>query len=285
MGSLRFPLAASLLLHAAVLGLLGLSLPRGVPEPEAPLQVHLVSLEAEGGNGFGLEGLAPRPAMGTGAPVAPAGAPPVAAPHAPPPAPPRAPAAVADAAPREALPVEGLKDPVPEPSVASPSRLETPVGSPVAGEVIPRQGPAGLEGAPPPAGLGAGPAGSFTGAEGGAGGGAAGAFGGLKRESPGLGGQGSGPGGSAAFAEILRRIEAAKHYPEQARRFGHRGTVAVRFRVAPDGAVAAAEVVGSSGSPLLDAASLETVRRAAPLPRIAGWLRVRISYGLAEARP
>ncbi|MBI2080280.1 MAG: energy transducer TonB, partial [candidate division NC10 bacterium] len=59
----------------------------------------------------------------------------------------------------------------------------------------------------------------------------------------------------------------------------------VRFRVAPDGAVAAAEVVGSSGSPLLDAASLETIRRAAPLPPIAGWLRVRISYGLREARP
>lgn len=134
------------------------------------------------------------------------------------------------------------------------------------------------------------------------GGGPAGAFGGPKREGRVLGGQGSGPGGGAAgaggaggaggggggagtFAEILRRIEAAKHYPEQARRLGHRGTVAVRFRVAPDGAVTAAEVVGSSGSPYLDAASIETIRRAAPLPPIAGWLRVRISYGLRESRP
>ncbi|MEK7853467.1 MAG: energy transducer TonB, partial [candidate division NC10 bacterium] len=95
----------------------------------------------------------------------------------------------------------------------------------------------------------------------------------------------SGTGGDGAFAEILRRIGAAKRYPEEARRLGHRGTVAVRFRIGLDGAVTTAEVAASSGSSLLDAASLETVRRAAPLPAVPGWLRVRFSYGLAEARP
>ncbi|MCI0370361.1 MAG: energy transducer TonB [candidate division NC10 bacterium] len=104
-------------------------------------------------------------------------------------------------------------------------------------------------------------------------------------EGTGTGGLGAGTGRDGAFAYILRRIEAAKRYPEEARRLGHRGTVAVRFRIGPDGAVAAAEVAASSGFSLLDAASLETVRRAAPLPAVPGWLRVRISYGLAEARP
>jgi TonB family protein len=101
----------------------------------------------------------------------------------------------------------------------------------------------------------------------------------------GPGGAGSGTGRGGTFAYILGRIEAAKRYPEEARRLGHRGTVAVRFRIGPDGAVAAAEVAASSGSSLLDAASLETVRRAAPLPLTPGWLLIRISYGLTESRP
>lgn len=321
MGSLRVPLAASLLLHAAVLGLLTLSFPRGAPELAA-LEVRLVSLESEGAAGSGEEGAAATPPPGAGAasPPGPAAAGPpsirqtsqpgsgsalprseeslaVATPEAttsvPPPAPPPTPPALARAAPREPLPVEGLKDPVPESSLARPSRLEAPVGPPVIEEVIPRRGPAQTESVGLGAWLGSAPRGGLLGEESRGGGGSAGAFGRPKRESLGLGGQGGGPGEgaagaggrSAAFAEILRRIEAAKHYPEQARRFGHRGTVAVRFRVGPDGAVAAAEVVGSSGSLLLDAASLETIRRAAPLPPIAGWHRVRISYGLREARP
>ncbi len=71
-------------------------------------------------------------------------------------------------------------------------------------------------------------------------------------------------------AQIHRRIEGAKHYPEDARRQGIEGTVSVRFRVRGDGHVEAAEVVASSGSRLLDEGSLDTVRRAAPFPSVRG---------------
>jgi protein TonB len=174
------------------------------------------------------------------------------------------------------LPVEGLKEPVPDPSLATPSRRDEP-GSAPAGEA------AGT--AIPAAGLRSDPGGGFAVEGGRAGGGTAGTVGGAGDAATGTGPPGGGGSGDGGFTEILRRIEAAKHYPEEARRLGHRGTVAVRFRIGSDGTVAAAEVAASSGSSLLDAASLETVRRAAPLPLTPGWLLVRISYGLTEARP
>lgn len=323
---LRGPLAASLLLHGGLLALLALGLPRTVPEPAAPLEVRLVSLETEDGGGLGGgehtaqgspagagAGSPPGPAaarisMGPegreaprgrpearGAPPAPAGAAPMAPPQAPPPAQPPAPLLLSRSGPREPLPVEGMKKPVAELSLPSPARLEAPVGRPLTEEVIPRQGPAPIEDAAPAARLGSVPGSGLAGEEREASAGAEGAFDEPKGGGAGLGGLvagrgggaagAGGPAGGGAFAEILRRIEAAKHYPEQARRLGHRGTVAIRFRVGSDGAVTAVEVVGSSGSPYLDAASLETVRGAAPLPPVQGWLRVRISYGLREGRP
>lgn len=297
-GSLCGPLAASLLLHVALLGLIALGLPRTVPEPVATLQVRLVSLETDDAGGFGAEeGTAQGSPTGAGAGSlpAPAGAAPVARPQAPPPAQPLAPPAPARSAPHEPLSVEGMKEKVAEPSLPSPVRLEAADGPLIPEEVIPRKGAAVIENAAPAAPVGSVPEGGLGGEGRGGADGTAGAFGGPKGEGPGLGGPAGGreggaagaggPGGGGAFAVILRRIEAAKQYPEQARRFGHRGTVAVRFRIGPDGRVAAAEVAVSSGSSLLDAASLETVRRAAPLPALPGWLRVRISYGLADARP
>lgn len=98
----------------------------------------------------------------------------------------------------------------------------------------------------------------------------------------------SGGGGSAdrdAVAAILRsirrRIEQAKTYPDAARREGTQGSVDLRFRIAADGSVEAVEILRSSGSQVLDAASQETIRRAAPYPVVQGWIRLPLSYRLA----
>ena len=105
------------------------------------------------------------------------------------------------------------------------------------------------------------------------------------------GGTGSGlvagrSGGSTGNADVLqsirRQIERAKFYPDSARRQGLEGIVELRFRVAPDGSVAAVEIVRSSGHVLLDESSSQTVRRAAPYPVVGGWIRVPLSYRLNQ---
>jgi TonB family protein len=78
--------------------------------------------------------------------------------------------------------------------------------------------------------------------------------------------------------QILRKIEAAKRYPKAARKMGIEGITTVRFKLRPGGQVEAVEVVESSGSEILDKASLETVRDAAPLPYKEGWLKVGIIF-------
>jgi len=83
------------------------------------------------------------------------------------------------------------------------------------------------------------------------------------------------------WRQLLRdRIERAKQYPPEARRQGMEGTTEVEFQVAKDGSVKEVMVVRSSGFPILDHASTETIRRAAPLPVIPGTIRIAISYRL-----
>ncbi len=82
----------------------------------------------------------------------------------------------------------------------------------------------------------------------------------------------------ATLLLIMRKIEAAKRYPKVARAMGIEGTAVVRFRLEPSGQVERVEVVRSSGSEILDRASLETVRDAAPLPYKEGWLKVGIVF-------
>jgi protein TonB len=98
------------------------------------------------------------------------------------------------------------------------------------------------------------------------------------------GGGGSGGGGrlAALLQTIRRRIEQAKTYPEAARRDGVEGRVDLRFRIAGDGSVEAMEIVRSSGSRILDEASEETIRRAAPYPPVLGWIRLPLSYRLDQ---
>lgn len=98
-------------------------------------------------------------------------------------------------------------------------------------------------------------------------------------------GTGAGQGRSGDWRRaLLQRIERAKRYPPQARRWGMEGTAEVQFRIAGDGSVEAVTVVKSSGFALLDRASVETIKRAAPLPAVMGTIRVPISYRLRDAQ-
>ncbi len=78
--------------------------------------------------------------------------------------------------------------------------------------------------------------------------------------------------------QIMRKIEAAKRYPKAARKMGIEGKTVIRFKLKPGGQVEAVEIVETSGSDILDKASLETVREAAPLPYKEGWLKVGIVF-------
>jgi TonB family protein len=115
--------------------------------------------------------------------------------------------------------------------------------------------------------------------------------GGIAGTGPGAAGSGTGPGAGGRpgpldlgdlLARIRQRIEAVKRYPEDARRDSIQGTVNVRFRVRADGQLERVELVRSSGSRVLDEASLETIRRAAPFPPVRGWVQVPLAYTLSE---
>jgi TonB family protein len=88
----------------------------------------------------------------------------------------------------------------------------------------------------------------------------------------------SSAGLDAILGQIIQKIEAAKRYPRVARRMGIQGTTTIRFKLKSNGQVETAEIVESSGSEILDQASLETVRAAAPLPYKDGWLKVGIVF-------
>lgn len=69
-------------------------------------------------------------------------------------------------------------------------------------------------------------------------------------------------------AQLLAHLEKYRRYPAAARARREQGVAYVTFRMNRSGAVLSAVVVRSSGSPLLDQAALETLRRAQPLPGI-----------------
>lgn len=94
---------------------------------------------------------------------------------------------------------------------------------------------------------------------------------------------GSADGGSADLIQaLLARIERAKRYSPEARRLGVEGTVEVQFTIDVQGRAKEVRVIRSSGSALLDAASVETVKRAEPLPPVGGVIRVPIAYRLRD---
>jgi TonB family protein len=69
---------------------------------------------------------------------------------------------------------------------------------------------------------------------------------------------------------VKRRIQEARGYPEEARREGTQGVVAVEFSVMPDGSVPYAGVASSSGFAMLDEEAINTIKRASPFPPFPG---------------
>lgn len=68
--------------------------------------------------------------------------------------------------------------------------------------------------------------------------------------------------------KVTRKLKRSVRYPKKARSKRLTGTTLVRFRVSANGAVSAVGISQSSGSKVLDAAALASVKRAAPFPKI-----------------
>jgi len=67
---------------------------------------------------------------------------------------------------------------------------------------------------------------------------------------------------------LLAHIERFRSYPIEARRRGVEGVTRIHFAMGRSGSILTAWIEDSSGSSLLDAAALDTMRRAQPLPPI-----------------
>jgi len=67
-------------------------------------------------------------------------------------------------------------------------------------------------------------------------------------------------------SELVSRLERAKRYPPEAQARGEHGVAQLAFSVDRRGGVHHARIARSSGSSLLDSATLAMVERAAPLP-------------------
>jgi TonB family protein len=91
---------------------------------------------------------------------------------------------------------------------------------------------------------------------------------------------GSGDGVPGVWTLLAAAIERTKNYPRLARERGIEGVVRLRFKLAPSGAIEKVELVESSGSDILDKASVGAVYRAAPLPFVSGWVEMPMKYVL-----
>jgi protein TonB len=130
-------------------------------------------------------------------------------------------------------------------------------------------------------GIGAGGGGTGSGGNG-TGAAGLGEFGRGAGAGAGLASRGGGGGVGDLLRNIRRQIEQNKIYPDAARRQGIQGTVELRFRIAADGSVEDVEILRSSGYDILDEASRQTLRRAAPYPAVRGWIRLPLSYRLDQ---
>jgi TonB family protein len=88
--------------------------------------------------------------------------------------------------------------------------------------------------------------------------------------------------------EIIRlignAIKKAKTYPALARRRGIEGTVYVSFRIGPEGEPSDITILKSSGFTILDAATVDVVKKAAPFPYIENRIEVPVAYKLKKFR-
>ena len=67
-------------------------------------------------------------------------------------------------------------------------------------------------------------------------------------------------------SRLVARLERSKRYPSEARARGEQGVAQLAFSIDRHGGVHHARIVHSSGSSLLDAATLALIERAQPLP-------------------
>ena len=84
----------------------------------------------------------------------------------------------------------------------------------------------------------------------------------------------------ARLQAIIERIRRYQHYPGIARESGAQGAATVSFQILPDGRLHDLRVKNTSGNAFLDDASLEAVRKSAPLPYLDKTLVLTIRYTL-----
>jgi TonB family protein len=82
------------------------------------------------------------------------------------------------------------------------------------------------------------------------------------------------------WAAIESAIERTKSYPRIARARGIEGVVRLRFKLNPEGSIEKIEILESSGSKILDNASVRAVYRAVPMPAVSGWVEMPMKYVL-----
>lgn len=93
-------------------------------------------------------------------------------------------------------------------------------------------------------------------------------------------GIGGGSGGDPRLAEIWKKIDRAKYYPEIARLRGIEGSPRVTFSIREDGSVGRVDLAKSCGEAILDEAAKEAVVRAAPLPYYPAPITLAVRYAL-----
>ncbi len=101
-------------------------------------------------------------------------------------------------------------------------------------------------------------------------------------------GQGDGVDQSAlnhqgsVLRQIRQRILGAKQYPVMAKSQGVEGIVTLLFSIGSQGVLEDAKILRTSGSPLLDQAALETLKRAMPYPEYQKPIQLSLKYDLSE---
>ncbi|MCK5426696.1 MAG: energy transducer TonB [Thermodesulfovibrionia bacterium] len=94
------------------------------------------------------------------------------------------------------------------------------------------------------------------------------------------GGKGSGIL-TAGIIEIIRgNIERVKSYPVLARKRGIEGTVYISFSIGQEGEPQGLKILKGSGSRILDNATVEIVKRAAPFPHVENPVEVPVVFKL-----
>ncbi len=81
------------------------------------------------------------------------------------------------------------------------------------------------------------------------------------------------------YSDTIRAlIEKAKVYPRLAKKRGIEGTTYINFRITPDGTPEDIIIARSSGSGMLDEATVKIVKKAAPFPYVESRVEVSVVF-------